>query len=123
VPGDLQNVGEEFECARTIDLLDDVEFWVRNLVHPTQFWMPTSHQRTYPDFVAKLKDGRLLVVEYKGGDRFTADQEKEKRMVGALWAQRSGGKGLYLMARKIDDAGLNLRDQLLATIGRYPKDA
>jgi transcriptional regulator with XRE-family HTH domain len=34
-----------------------------------------------------------------------------------------GGKGLYLMARKIDDAGLNLRDQLLATIGRYPKDA
>lgn len=116
MPGDLKNVGEEFECARAIDLLDDVEFWVRNLVHSSQFWMPTSIQRTYPDFVAKLKDGRLLVVEYKGGDRFTAEQEKEKRMVGDLWAQRSSGKGLYLMARKLDDQNRNVREQLLAVI-------
>jgi type III restriction enzyme len=107
---------EEFLCAQAIDLLDEVEFWVRNLAHPSQFWMPTSRQRTYPDFVAKLKDGRLLVVEYKGGDRFTAEQETEKRMVGALWAKRSDGKGLYLMARQTDDVGRNVRDQLLATI-------
>lgn len=122
LPGDLAwktstgALTEEFLCAQAIDLLDEVEFWVRNLVHPSQFWMPTARQRTYPDFVAKLKDGRLLVVEYKGGDRFTADQEKEKRMVGELWAKRSGGRGLYLMARKIDDAGRNVRDQLLAAI-------
>lgn len=122
VPGDLSwktpkgVPTEEFLCAQAIDLLDEVEFWVRNLAHPSQFWMPTSRQRTYPDFVAKLKDGRLLVVEYKGGDRFTADQETEKRMVGALWAKRSSGKGLYVMARQADDAGRNVRDQLLATI-------
>jgi len=118
VPADLKNVGEEFECARAIDLLDDVEFWVRNLVHPTQFWMPTSRQRTYPDFVAKLKDGRLFVIEYKGGDRFSSDEEKEKRLVGALWANRSDGRGLYLMAQKSDDRGRNVRDQLLAVIAR-----
>jgi type III restriction enzyme len=99
-----------------IDLLDEVDFWVRNLVHPSQFWMPTARQRTYPDFVVKLKDGRLLVVEYKGGDRFTADQEKEKRLVGELWAKRSGDRGLYLMARKTDAAGRNVRDQLLAAM-------
>jgi type III restriction enzyme len=122
VPGELNwktpggTVGEEFECARAIDLLDDVEFWVRNLAHPSQFWMPTSRYRTYPDFVAKLRDGRLLVVEYKGGDRFTAEQEEEKRLVGALWARRSGGRGLYLMARKVDDRGRDVRAQLLATI-------
>jgi len=73
VPGDLKNAGEEFECARAIDLLEEVEFWVRNLVHPSQFWMPTSRMRTYPDFVTKLGDGRLFVIEYKGGDRFSAD--------------------------------------------------
>jgi type III restriction enzyme len=117
VPGDLKNTGEEFECARQIDLLDDVEFWVRNLVHPTQFWMPTSRQRTYPDFVAKLKDGRLFVIEYKGSDRFTSDEEREKRLVGDLWEKRSGGKGLYLMARNIDDKGRDVRSQLLAAIG------
>ncbi|HEU4992641.1 MAG TPA: DEAD/DEAH box helicase family protein [Luteimonas sp.] len=122
VPGELGwktpggSVGEEFECAQAIDLLDEVEFWVRNLAHASQFWMPTSRHRTYPDFVAKLRDGRLLVVEYKGGDRFTAEQEEEKRLVGELWARRSGGRGLYLMARKIDGRGRDVRAQLLATI-------
>ena len=122
VPGDLawKTPGgvptEEFLCAQAIDLLDEVEFWVRNLVHPSQFWMPTARQRTYPDFVAKLKDGRLLVVEYKGGDRFSSEQEKEKRLVGELWARRSNGKGLYLMAQKTDANGDNVRGQLLAAI-------
>lgn len=122
VPGDLAwktskgVLTEEFLCAQQIDLLDEVDFWVRNLVHASQFWMPTAMQRTYPDFVVKLKDGRLLIVEYKGEDRYSSDEEKEKRLVGELWAKRSNGKGLYLMARKIDDAGLNVRDQLLAVI-------
>jgi type III restriction enzyme len=121
-PGDLDwktssgNLTEEFECAQAIDLLDEVEYWVRNVVHDTQFWMPTARQRTYPDFVAKLVDGRLFVVEYKGGDRFSSDQEKEKRLVGELWAKRSNGKCLYLMARKVDEAGRNVHEQLLATI-------
>jgi type III restriction enzyme len=78
--------------------------------------MPTSRQRTYPDFVLKLKDGRLFVVEYKGGDRFTSDEEKEKRLVGELWANRSNGKGLYFMAQKSDGRGHNVREQLLAVI-------
>ena len=122
VPGDLRwktgsgALTEEFLCAQAIEHLDETEFWVRNLVHPSQFWMPTSRMRTYPDFVVKLRDGRLLVVEYKGGDRFTSDQEQEKRMVGELWAKHSGGKGLYLMAQKRDDQGRDVRDQLLATI-------
>lgn len=123
VPGDLAwktgagVLTEEFLCAQAIDLLDEVDTWVRNLVHPSQFWMPTAKQRTYPDFVARLKDGRLLVVEYKGGDRFTSDQEKEKRLVGALWAKHSGGKGLYLMAQKVDEKRRNVREQLLAAVG------
>lgn len=122
VPGDLAwktpsgSLTEEFLCAQAIDLFDEVDTWVRNLVHPSQFWMPTAKQRTYPDFVARLTDGRLLVVEYKGGDRFTSDQEKEKRMVGALWAKRSGGKGLYLMAQRADENGRNVREQLLAAV-------
>lgn len=124
VPGDLAwktpggVLTEEFLCAQAIEQLDEVDTWVRNLVHPSQFWMPTAKQRTYPDFVARLTDGRLLVVEYKGGDRFTSDQEKEKRMVGALWAKRSEGKGLYLMAQKVDDRGRNVREQLLAILAK-----
>jgi type III restriction enzyme len=122
VPGDLSwktgkgRVTEEFDCAQAIDVMDEVDFWVRNLVHPSQFWMPTSKQRTYPDFAARLNDGRLLVVEYKGGDRFTADQEKEKRMVGELWAAKSKGKGVYLMAQLRDEKGDSVTEQLKAAI-------
>ncbi|WP_407364936.1 DEAD/DEAH box helicase [Xanthomonas campestris] len=122
VPGDLtwkttKGEGEEYECAKAIDLLPEVEFWVRNLAHPSQFWMPTSRQRTYPDFVARLKDQRLLVVEYKGSDRFTADQEKEKRMVGDLWAAKSKGKGVYIMAVK-EQHGPSVTDQIKAAINK-----
>lgn len=121
VPGDLKwrtDGGvdtEEFKCARAIDMLDEVKFWVRNLVHPSQFWMPTAHARTYPDFVALLNDGRLLVVEYKGGDRFTNEDSQQKRAIGELWAARSNGRGLYLMAQK-NDGGRGVREQLLGVI-------
>ncbi|WP_258872266.1 hypothetical protein [Xanthomonas nasturtii] len=120
--GDLQwktaggKVGEEFLCAQAIDQLDEVEFWVRNLVDKSQFWMPTSKQRTYPDFVARLKDGRLLIVEYKGGDRYTSDSEKEKRMIGELWATKSKGKGIYLMAQLKNEKGDSVTEQLQAAI-------
>lgn len=122
--GDLQwktaggKVGEEFLCAQAIDQLDEVEFWVRNLVDRSQFWMPTAKQRTYPDFVARLKDGRLLVVEYKGGDRYSSDTEKEKRMVGELWATKSKGKGVYLMAQLKDEKGNSVTEQLKAAINK-----
>jgi type III restriction enzyme len=122
VPGDLRwktAVGketEEFLCAQAIDFLEPVQYWVRNLVHPSQFWMPTSRKRTYPDFVVRLTDGRLFVVEYKGGDRFTNADSGEKRMVGERWARLSGGRGIYLMAQKKDEVGRGVRDQLLAAI-------
>lgn len=121
LPGDLRwrtDSGaetEEFVCARALDMLDEVKYWVRNLVHPSQFWMPTAHDRTYPDFVALLNDGRLFVIEYKGGDRFSNADSQEKRAIGELWAVRSNGKGVYLMAQK-NDGGRSVREQLLGAI-------
>jgi type III restriction enzyme len=124
VPGDLRwhndsgRDTEEFQCARAIDTLDEVKFWVRNLVDPTQFWMPMAHARTYPDFVVLLNDGRLFVIEYKGGDRFSNEDSKQKRAVGDLWAARSSGRGIYLMAQKSDEQGRGVREQMLNAIAR-----
>jgi type III restriction enzyme len=96
--------GEEFECARFIDTLDEVEFWVRNLErrHSSSFWLQTSTDKFYPDFVCKLKDGRYLVVEYKGEDRWSNDDSKEKRDIGGLWESRSGGNCLFIMPKGKD---------------------
>ncbi len=96
--GDLEDKGEEFECAQYIDQFDEVEFWVRNPVRrPGQsFWLQTSTDKFYPDFVCKLKDGRIMVVEYKGGHLWNEDS-KEKKALGELWAERSGGTCLFAM--------------------------
>lgn len=98
---------EEAECARIIDSLEETLYWVRNIErHPQcSFFLPTSTDNFYPDFVALLKDGRVLCVEYKGADRISNDDTKEKRMVGELWAERSNGKCLFRLVGKKDAEG------------------
>jgi type III restriction enzyme len=106
--GELKSEGEEFECACLIDRLPEVKHWVRNLERrpESSFWFQTSTDRFYPDFVAELVDGRILVVEYKGEDRWSNDDSKEKRVVGELWAERSGGKCIFVMPKGKDLAAV-----------------
>ena len=97
---------EECECARIIDSLGDiVEFWVRNLERQpeTSFWIQTHTDKFYPDFVCRLKNGKTLVVEYKGGDRATNDDTKEKERLGDLWQARSNGECFFVMAKTPND--------------------
>ena len=60
--------GEEFDCARVIDLIPQVKHWVRNLVRreAASFSLPLANGNFYPDLIVELQDGRLLVIEYKG---------------------------------------------------------
>ena len=94
----------EFLCAQFIDQMEEVDFWVRNLDRQPvlSFWLQTSTDKFYPDFACKLKDGRYLVVEYKGADRYSNDDSKEKRRLGDLWALRSNGTCLFVMPKSKD---------------------
>jgi type III restriction enzyme len=91
--------GEEEECAVFIDQqLGGVKHWVRNIERTSgSFWLQTSTDKFYPDFVVELLDGRILVVEYKGKDRWSTDDSVEKRKVGALWADRSRRRCVFVM--------------------------
>jgi type III restriction enzyme len=101
VIGDLDSRGEEYECAVYLERLGGVKAWVRNTSQqPHSFWLQTASDKFYPDFVALLNDDRILVIEYKGEPYATNDDSKEKRLIGDLWAERSGGKGLFLMVEK-----------------------
>jgi type III restriction enzyme len=94
-----------------------VRFWLRNVaLLPVSFRLPTSTDFFYPDFVAQLNDGRTLVVEYKGEDRATNDDSKEKAVIGEIWAKLSGGKGLFLLAVKSQD-GKSVAEQIKDKIG------
>lgn len=85
--------GEELECAKVIDSMAGVKHWVRNGDRDRRyaFWLPTATDAFYPDFVAELTDGRLLVIEYKGADRIDNGDTLEKDNIGRRWAEASKG--------------------------------
>ena len=91
---------EEEKCAFEIDQNPNVKFWIRNIERQPRFsfWLPTATDKFYPDFIAQLIDGRLLIVEYKGDPYITNDDSKEKKLIGEVWAKKSGN--LFLMAQK-----------------------
>ncbi|HEY2069023.1 MAG TPA: DEAD/DEAH box helicase family protein [Rhizomicrobium sp.] len=101
VIGDLRAEGDEFDCAVHIERMPQTKAWVRNTAqHPYSFWLQTSTDRFYPDFIVLLNDGRYLVVEFKGEPYITNDDSREKLQVAELWAERSGGKCLFVMVER-----------------------
>jgi type III restriction enzyme len=110
--------GEEFQCAKAIDAEPQVKFWLRNAARrPASFKLPTSTDFFYPDFIALLNDGRILVVEYKGAHLAETPDTKEKTNIGEIWAKLSKGKALFLLAT-IRKNGKSLQEQLRERISR-----
>jgi len=103
---------EELACALELDKHPRVKHWVRNLERNLShaFSLPTSSDWFYPDFVAQLEDGRLLVVEYKGAHLASNADTQEKAAIGQAWARLSGNR--FLMASKQDEAGRSLAAQI-----------
>ena len=93
---------EEFECAVWLDIKaqqGDIEFWVRNLVRKEgcSFFLQKADGRFYPDFLCQLKNGTVLVVEYKGANGWT--DAADDRLIGGLWAEMSGGHCRFVMIK------------------------
>lgn len=116
VVGDLKPGGEEYQCAQFLDSRAEVETWVRNLERRPKhsFWLQTSTDKFYPDFVCRLNDGRYLVVEYKGAHLWGAPDAQEKRAIGKIWEERSAGGCLFIMPNGPDFGAIQ------AKIKRFP---
>ena len=95
---------EEAKCADFLDTMPEVEVWVRNLVkgRNNSFWLQTSYDKFYPDFVCRLRDKRILVVEYKGKDAWIEEDATEKRNLGKIWAELGGDNCLFVMPQGKD---------------------
>ncbi|MGZ8256482.1 MAG: hypothetical protein ACXW1C_01620, partial [Gallionella sp.] len=101
---------EEFECAVHLDILAQkgaIEFWVRNLVRKesSSFFLQKADGRFYPDFICQLKNGKILVVEYKGGNAWS--DAADDRMIGGLWAELSGGRCHFVMLKNKEWAAID----------------
>ena len=105
--------GEEEQCARVIDSMPGLKYWIRNVARgPASFWLPTASGRFYPDFVAQMEDGRLLVAEYKGAHIAEGPDTAEKRTIGELWQRKSNGRGIFVVIEKSVN-GRDMRQQLI----------
>ncbi len=107
VIGNLASKGEEYECAWTIAHTKGIKFWIRNIAREPEasFWIQTSTDKFYPDFVCKLKNDKNLVIEYKAEHYGDKEDTDEKERVGQLWAARSNGQCLFLMIRGKNELG------------------
>lgn len=104
----------EAECARLIDALPEIETWVRNGdASPGNYALPTSRGNFFPDFVAKLKDGRTFVIEAKGR---TDEYDREKDNIGKRTAEVSDGRLLYVTIWQNDSQGRDIAAQLRAVL-------
>jgi len=106
--------GEEEKCAHAIDIHPLVSRWLRNVERQPEysFWLPTASDRFYPDFVAELTDGRILVVEYKGEMLITTEDTEQKKLIGKAWEKASQGRCLFLMAVNRDGYGNDVYRQI-----------
>jgi type III restriction enzyme len=72
--------------------------------------MPTATGTCCSDFVARLNDGRGLVVDYKG--KHLIEHEQQKKNIGERWEETSKGVPLILWAVKKDEHGRDVHRQL-----------
>ena len=75
-------------------------------MRPVRAALPTATDRFYPDFIAELNDGRVLVVEYKGAERAENVENREKRNIGDRLAEVSDGRVIFWWAMDADSGNL-----------------
>lgn len=85
--------------------MDSVVFWHRNLERGKGFLL-NGFINHYPDFIVKMKDGKIIVIETKG-DHLDGSDSLKKLRLGEKWASKAGNKYRYFMVfnnSKLDGA-------------------
>jgi len=87
---------------------------VRNPVRRegSSFFLQKADGRFYPDFICKLPDESVLIVEYKGANQWTTDKVKADRAIGELWASLSTTRCQFVMVTERNWAAID--DKLTA---------
>ncbi len=97
----------DFEKRVIYDIanLDSVVFWHRNLERGKGFLL-NGFINHYPDFIVKMKNGKIIIIETKG-DHLDGSDSLQKLKLGEKWASKAGDNYRYFMAfnnAKLDGA-------------------
>lgn len=96
--GDMNDFEESVITA--VANLDNVLYWHRNPERGRGFCI-NGFINHYPDFIVRMKSGRIVVIETKG-KQLKNDDSKEKLELGKAWARKAGDNYRYFMAFKQD---------------------
>lgn len=91
----------EAEVISQVANLDNVEFWHRNQERGKGLFL-NGFIYHYPDFIVKLKNGIIVLIETKGKQLANPDS-KNKIELGAHWANMAGNKYRYFMVFEYKD--------------------
>ncbi|MCK5538476.1 MAG: hypothetical protein KAI79_16740, partial [Bacteroidales bacterium] len=97
----------DFEKKVIYDIanLDSVVFWHRNLERGKGFLL-NGFINHYPDFIVKMKNGKIILIETKG-DHLDGSDSLQKLKLGEKWASKAGDNYRYFMVfnnAKLDGA-------------------
>jgi len=95
----------EKKVINEIANLDSVVFWHRNLERGKGFEL-NGFINHYPDFIVKMKNGKIIVIETKG-DHLDGSDSQNKLNLGQKWASKAGDEYRYFMvfeSKKLDGA-------------------
>ncbi len=91
--GEMNNL--EKKVINEVANLDSVVFWHRNLERGKGFQL-NGFINHYPDFIVKMKNGKIVLIETKGDDRDNSDSLQKLRL-GEKWASKAGDNYRYFM--------------------------
>ena len=102
---------EELTCAKVLDCAEHILYWIRNLPNkPHSYSLPRGGGRDFfPDFMAQLDDGRVLVVEYKGGVFLDTEDSKTKNAIGEKMEEMANGKCFFLMPSQAKEESIAMQ--------------
>ncbi|MBQ7420584.1 MAG: hypothetical protein IJV27_00330, partial [Prevotella sp.] len=102
----------EYSVINKVANLPNVEWWHRNPSGKNGFYL-NGYITHYPDFIVRMKNGMVIIIEPKGDDRDNTDS-KNKLDVGLKWAADAGSGYQYFMVfehKRIDNA-VNVQELL-----------
>lgn len=95
---------EERDFIDAVVALDNVKWWHR--IIKNKGFLLNGYINHYPDFLMMTNAGRLVVLEYKGGDRDNSNS-REKLELGRQWDAHSGENYRYFMVFKNREVNAN----------------
>lgn len=90
----------EKQVINEVANLDSVVYWHRNLERGKGLLI-NGFVNHYPDFIVKMKNGKIILIETKG-EHLDGSDSQQKLRLGEKWASKAGDNYRYFMVFKSD---------------------